>query len=116
MNANARAWVEDLRSGRFSQTKGQLYDPDTDGYCCLGVATERYRQEVGGEWEGELFVDAVGKQGVAELTVDVRLWFGLCTDNGAYTGASLSHDNDVGKSFAEIADTIEARADELFVE
>lgn len=29
-------WIDALRSGKYSQTQGQLQD--TNGYCCLGVA------------------------------------------------------------------------------
>lgn len=31
-------WVAALRSGEYKQGTGVLYNPDTDCYCCLGVA------------------------------------------------------------------------------
>lgn len=34
----ARKWVNALRSGKYSQTKGCLQD--SKGYCCLGVACD----------------------------------------------------------------------------
>lgn len=37
-------WVKALRSGKYLQTKGNLFDADANdgqgGYCCLGVACE----------------------------------------------------------------------------
>lgn len=30
-------WVIALRRGEYKQCRGMLYDPVTDGYCCLGV-------------------------------------------------------------------------------
>jgi len=31
-------WVKALRSGKYKQTAGRLYNKEEDGYCCLGVA------------------------------------------------------------------------------
>ena len=31
-------WIEALESGEYKQCKSLLYDPETDGFCCLGVA------------------------------------------------------------------------------
>jgi O-succinylbenzoate synthase len=31
-------WVAALRSGKYKQTEGHLYDLDNDGFCCIGVA------------------------------------------------------------------------------
>lgn len=31
-------WVAALRSGEYTQGKANLYTPETDSYCCLGVA------------------------------------------------------------------------------
>lgn len=31
-------WIKALRSGKYKQTDGALYDKKEDGYCCLGVA------------------------------------------------------------------------------
>lgn len=33
-------WLTALRSGRYKQTRKRLYQPVTDGYCCLGVLAE----------------------------------------------------------------------------
>ena len=31
-------WIEALESGKYKQCRHVLYDPKTDGFCCLGVA------------------------------------------------------------------------------
>lgn len=36
--AHLDAWLEGLRSGRYTQTKGTMHD--NRGYCCLGVLQE----------------------------------------------------------------------------
>lgn len=30
-------WINALRSGKYKQTTGVMYDADTKGFCCLGV-------------------------------------------------------------------------------
>ena len=35
-----KKWTEALRSGKFTQTDGKLYNPNNEGYCCLGVLLE----------------------------------------------------------------------------
>lgn len=30
-------WLKALRSGKYKQGKGSLYDPNTKTFCCLGV-------------------------------------------------------------------------------
>jgi hypothetical protein len=30
-------WLKALRSGEYKQAKGTLHDPETGGFCCLGV-------------------------------------------------------------------------------
>lgn len=30
-------WLKALRSGEYTQAKGTLHDPETGGFCCLGV-------------------------------------------------------------------------------
>lgn len=32
-----RKWLAALRSGKYKQTTGALYDSTNDGFCCLGV-------------------------------------------------------------------------------
>jgi hypothetical protein len=34
----AEKWIIALRSGKYAQAEGTLYDPEKNGFCCLGVA------------------------------------------------------------------------------
>jgi hypothetical protein len=104
LNANAKEWVQALRSGKYAQGWYQL-KRDDDRFCCLGVACElamkagvikRYEPSNGA------------------LPRSVRLWLGLKHENGDYGTASLANDNDHGKSFGDIADIIESEPDGLF--
>lgn len=109
MNDNAQKLVIALRSGEFEQTQGHLRDES--GHCCLGVACELYRREVGGEWKNNGFI--VPGSSFAEhfaLPQPVRAWLGFRDDIGTYDAdesEALTDDNDDGKSFASIADIIE---------
>lgn len=123
MNDNARKWVEALRSGEYQQATEALRSGDnTRGYryCCLGVACDLYRQEVGGEWVGDDFKDTDGQlMEDAELPAVVRDWLGLRWCSGHFipqdTGSStLIRINDGGSTFAEIADVIESEPKGLF--
>lgn len=119
MNENARKWVAALRSGEFKQGRGSLRVDDA--YCCLGVACEVYRRDVGGSWDEFVFRCAGSRYGFcAHLPSVVAEWLGLCDVAGDYrTGAdvyrSLIDDNDSGASFEQIADLIESGPEGLFV-
>lgn len=125
MNANARLWVEDLRTNP-PQAKGRLREGEK--MCCLGRACEVYRRETGnGEWVPSLSSDSLFKvEGVSDwsrLPDPVRQWLGLQTREGEYEhrlpsslGHCLSSMNDCGATFAEIADVIESEPEGLFVE
>lgn len=53
-NENAERWLERLERNEDPQTENALRTPD--GYCCLGIGCEEYRQVTGiGEW---VFVSA----------------------------------------------------------
>lgn len=111
LGPNQTAWVRALRSGAFTQAKYALRNKE--GMCCLGVACELYdptawKAEEGGHFK---FQD---ENGVPPNSV--QEFFGLKTDAGEFDKNSLASENDNGKSFAEIADIIEAHADELFSE
>lgn len=113
MNDNAKTWVQALRSGKYTQAQGRL--KVAGSYCCLGVACELYRIETGeGDWYHDSFLDQP-----AVLPGRVRDWLGLHDIEGALGyGAkqtSLAERNDMGDSFDEIANLIEAREVELFV-
>lgn len=106
-----RRWVEALRSGVYEQGTGHLRTSDNK-YCCLGVLCDIWAQDVGVEWA--VFADLFSIKGVILLPPsDVICWAGLqrqypevYLDDELCT---LSKLNDNGKTFAEIADLIEAQ-------
>lgn len=100
-------WVEALRSGNYGQTTGVLHRTN-GGFCCLGVLADI----CGVEW----------KESSDHITY--HLIVDECLDNPAYemlphdwaynelylsweTQEELSHMNDGGFDFIEIADWIE---------
>ena len=124
MNDNAKKWVEALRSGRFKQGKGRLWNPTTDEYCCLGVASELYAAENpeyvvksdGNNKHYGFTVEAGGWIGILDPTVSD--WLGLAELDGRFSrgglNPSLAGLNDQGSSFQEIADIIESQPDGMF--
>lgn len=124
MNPNAKKWVAALRSGEYEQTSYSLQDDL--GYCCLGVACAVYEQETGNATqkrkcrESNLPRDVLTGSDLSSQP-QVRQWIGLNSDCGffespKYGAMSLTSLNDnCGCDFKEIADIIEAEAEELFV-
>jgi hypothetical protein len=136
LNANAKKWIEALRSGEYKQTDNALHKGD--GYCCLGVACEVYAHENGGTWclpAGRADSDELGATfnppaggypmfniGRSDfLPSPVKEWLGLTSENGDFSpgkvgflSCSLSRLNDSNWSFSDIADIIEIKQDILF--
>lgn len=107
--AERDAWVAALRSGEYKQTKGHL--KCDSGYCCLGVLCDL---------EGVDWVPRMGhpsqfhfleKTSCYEVPIS---WYGTISNEKASRYgiidfvSELIAMNDTGKSFAEIADWIEA--------
>lgn len=109
-----RRWVAALRSGEFKQGREVLRRGDE--FCCLGVACELYRREVGGAWEdyprppqGQWFKIGSSTYVDAFLPRKVRDWLGLPSVDPIACGRTpLALMNDEGQSFGTIADAIEA--------
>ncbi len=105
-----KQWVAALRGGKYKQTKSTLRDED--GYCCLGVLCQLHSDIVGvaefvktGEYT---YLDTP-----AVLPSEVRDWADIKFANGPRVTIngeilSLSHHNDTGRTFDQIADAIEA--------
>lgn len=94
---NVRKWVKALRSGRYKQIHGQLYNEE--GYCCLGVACRVAGMRPFGESFGEES---------AVLPKRAMRWLGVEDDNpkiGRFAAATLNDEK--GYSFSQIADAIE---------
>lgn len=130
MNANAKKWVQALRSGEYKQITGRL--KTTSGHCCLGVACELFKKEY-----PKLLIESLPKtddydhEYVPDYNQDwytfngkantlpflVKDWLGLVSPTGTYRGfhESLIKLNDTGSTFLEIADKIESEPEGLFI-
>lgn len=113
-------WLEALRSGKYDQTRGALYDGR--GYCCLGVLCDLVTEEFEGGW-GDRTLNEDG-----ENINDDGIPFECYAGEGkaydwsstippepvlAYTGLAeaeantLAKMNDGGMDFAAIANALE---------
>lgn len=108
----ARAkWIEALRSGKYPQAQGRLRKPlsGVEGYCCLGVACDLYREDhPGSEWTpgGTFRASAYGPEESSSLLDPVQRWLGISN----LLENELIGMNDDGASFEEIAAFIEGSA------
>lgn len=92
MKAELKAkWLAALRSGKYKQGAGSLYEEIDDSYCCIGVLCDVMGMQKG---KIECFDGLVDWQTVGGMRVE--------------TASSLASMNDTGSSFTEIADYIEA--------
>lgn len=105
-------WVAALRSGEYKQGHERLRDSD-GRFCCLGVLCDLRAKEAGEKWateDGVFFFHGASSY----LPTDLLSWCGfsnaigplVCID-GRQT--RLANHNDDGRTFAEIADAIEAQ-------
>jgi hypothetical protein len=103
-------WIAALRSGEYRQGQGTLRSRDGNFFCCLGVAADLAVGHGEGTWVND---DGYG----FVLPNDDDPFYGLLPDTlhetlglSADDEAGLIRMNDTGysKSFAEIADHIEA--------
>lgn len=127
-------WLNALRSEEYKQGREQLRSPG-DKFCCLGVVCDLYLKDTGqGEWQQEedaryrgdyTFHVTDADRSWSSLPVAVVRWLGLPVPDD-YTSAEMiplsdlrvigkdgrpvpvSNLNDEGRTFAEIADLIEA--------
>lgn len=108
-------WIADLRSGKFSQTRGTLHRPVAGetpaGYCCLGVLAQQFVESgevvektgvlgISAEYsylDGTLF-------GVGKITPEARDKIGLDYRDQVDL---IQMNDDNGESFESIADWIE---------
>lgn len=100
-----KSWLKALRSGNYEQCRKRLRHDDA--YCCLGVLcdlrnADAWTKTSGGTW---LYNFPTGVRN--EETIPFEELFEMTLDSDART--ALIDMNDDGKSFAEIADWIEAK-------
>lgn len=111
-----RDWVKALRSGKYAQTVGSLYNSGDNGFCCLGVlckltgASTNKMQNVGLPQNVGLFSDVtptedeVSPKSRRSFDLEELAWSVLY--NGKLTPLSSLND-EKGLSFKQIADIIE---------
>jgi hypothetical protein len=122
MNSKIKeAWVNALHSGKYEQGKEKLRS--VSGYCCLGVLCDIYAEEHNTEWkfrgneETNLQpMDYWYYEGESEfLPKSVVDWAELETNNpyllvdDEEESLCVSHLNDTGYTFSQIADLIQAQ-------
>lgn len=107
-------WISDLRSGKFKQAKHVLYDVDTDGYCCLGVAAYGMGFDFSGIDGPDDYVTCHNEEWGNGNLPDYSFWqfhiddYNVVGDIFSETVMNdLASMNDGGKTFDEIADHIE---------
>ncbi len=107
-----KKWVAALRSGEYTQGTGQLRD-SANNFCCLGVLCNLHAQAHPAIAAKETNIFRyMGDR--TDLPVAVMKWAGLPDAMGdtvkiGSATASLAGHNDNGRTFAEIADAIEAQ-------
>lgn len=106
-------WVDALRSGKYKQCESNLHSREL-GFCCLGVLAETFGPEwVGGETFGARMVPVLNGRvlsagGIERAARSGELSAAFLNEVGVSCAKTLMNMNDTGKSFAEIADYIEA--------
>lgn len=104
-------WVAALRSGEYKQGIGELRSAD-DRFCCLGVLCDlhgdRWRHDSHDEpysYDQHSHFNLPPKTMVAAFGFD---WGKVHVKIGKHVATLYDH-NDAGRTFAEIADAIEAQ-------
>jgi len=91
------AWLKDLRSNKFKQGTGQLYNKARDSYCCLGVFCKTVAKQKKKNFNN--IVKEIGSSNITCLKSNIIDW---------KIQEKLITANDYnGKNFFEIADIIE---------
>ena len=110
-------WVEALRSGEYGQATNYLGKNKGNKYCCLGVACVILNKIAGQEpnWNKrrkDYYLESGGELSV--LGGKEELLFNSPTGQIKDGIESLAEMNDLGATFDEIADFIEANPEQIF--
>lgn len=123
------AWVEALESGEYEQGKRVLHNMTDNTFCCLGVlcdlAVRSGEVDIPVKTQAEVLIEfnddgeqrrgtvgVFGDHSYTTLPPEVMTWAGIESDTGDYvtgtnnTVQSLTHRNDSGTSFMDIATII----------
>jgi hypothetical protein len=100
-----QVWTDALRSNNYKQGQGNLRHGDC--YCCLGVLTDIYIQQHGGEWHHDVadLYSFQAEGGV--LPRAVQEWADLDSPNPRVSGLDIAARNDDGQDFELIASLID---------
>lgn len=118
MNPDVKArWVAALRSGVYRQGDARVLNDGNGGFCCLGVLCDLFAKDAGVGWEPSAGAKQLVGGGIYYPPPFVRDWAFFHEDRFpvAIAGIRASvaiHNDGVGcerRSFAEIADAIEAQ-------
>ena len=104
----AMKWVEALRSGKYKQGTGELYNKEENAYCCLGVLCA-----ING-----IFINENNQSLIDEMedrkALDIQTNNGTLLSEDGMFNTSLDSLNDSGNyTFDEIADIIQTIYKEL---
>lgn len=99
-------WLAALRSGKYTQANGFLYNKTKCGFCCIGVDAAIHGWDIPGEYEYVMKKDETILYNNAQAEeIQCRLYKDELTKEEVSTLIKM---NDCGKTFVEIADYIEA--------
>lgn len=108
-----RQWIAALRSGQYQQ--GQMRLRNSDGFCCLGVLCDLEVKLGGGTWEMRTAIDGFSSwvfNSSNGFEVDAHTYLPASLKDCIYlprdSEGTLAGMNDEGRTFAQIADYIEA--------
>ncbi len=106
--ANRKTWAEALKSGKYPQTKGFLCltDGGKKSYCCLGVLEELFDPDS----LVETAATAVSQKTCDAIGIPAYIYGNL--DTIKINNAFANMNDHEGKTFAEIADYIEANIED----
>jgi hypothetical protein len=112
MGPNQKLWIETLRTGNYKQ--GKTFLNSDNHFCCLGVACELFftgKRE--NSTSGIAYIEPQDRSGgcVCDAPPSIIESLGLYGRYGQTRSGgidSLANLNDMGKTFNEIADIIEA--------
>lgn len=115
---NQLDWLEALKSGKYQQTRGSLYDSDNDipSYCCLGVHCQISNYELDGfnfineGWSSRSELHGkLNKLGLRNSIGEFSSWYTNNSENfGPCHANSLVSANDNFWTFKQIADWVES--------
>ena len=107
-NLIKRLWLKALRSGKYEQGQGTLYEEDK--YCCLGVIAQELDllvPHVTGDRHWAHCLSASGKTSTHTGTLPLSILDEIGLENEMHQ--QLVQMNDDGSSFETIADFIEEK-------